>query len=62
LRLRCLSTVAVLYEMSKLLSTGLTRDQLTICIQLVEAGMDPETLAAVVKELKREAASMQRYR
>lgn len=47
--------------MSQLLGTGLTRDQLTICIQLVEAGMDPETLAAVVKEIKREAAGMQRY-
>jgi mitotic-spindle organizing protein 1 len=45
--------------MSQLLQTGLTRDQLSLCITLCESGVNPEALAAVVKELKREAQAMQ---
>ena len=44
--------------MSKLLHTGLSRDELMLSIQLIESGMDPETLAALIKELKREAAAI----
>lgn len=50
----------VLYEMSKLLQTGLTRDQLSLCITLCETGaVNPEALAMAIKELKREAQAMQ---
>jgi mitotic-spindle organizing protein 1 len=52
-------TLDVLHEMSKLLNTGLTRDQLMICVTLCEAGVNPEALAAVIKELKREAQAIQ---
>ena len=66
-RLRCCSAlllvrllaVSVLHSMSQLLQTGLTRDQLSLCITLCESGVNPEALAAVVKELKREAQAMQ---
>lgn len=51
---------AVLYEISKLLHTGLTRDQLSLCITLCETGgVNPEALAMAIKELKREAQAMQ---
>ncbi len=51
---------AVLYEMSKLLQTGLSRDQLSLCITLCETGsINPESLASAIKELKREAVALQ---
>jgi len=54
-----LLAVSVLHSMSQLLQTGLTRDQLSLCITLCESGVNPEALAAIVKELKREAQAMQ---
>lgn len=51
-------TVEVVYEISKLLNTGLDRETLTILIGLCECGVNPEALAAVVKELTREAAAL----
>ncbi|KAI9221037.1 mitotic-spindle organizing gamma-tubulin ring associated-domain-containing protein [Blastocladiella britannica] len=45
----------VLADMSALLSTGLDRETLAICVALCEAGVNPEALAAVVKELRAEA-------
>ena len=44
--------------MSKLLDTGLDRETLAILVALVENGVSPEALAAVVKELRREAAAL----
>lgn len=44
-------------EISDLLSTGLDEETLQICVQLLEAGVNPEALAAVVMELQRETAS-----
>lgn len=43
-------------EISDLLNTGLDAETLRICVQLLEAGVNPEALAAVVLEIKREAA------
>jgi len=51
-------TLEVLYEMAQLLNTGLDRQSLSILVSLCEHGVNPEALAAVVKELKREAASI----
>ncbi|RUS21002.1 mitotic-spindle organizing gamma-tubulin ring associated-domain-containing protein [Endogone sp. FLAS-F59071] len=48
---------AVLYEMSTLLNTGLDRESLALCVSLCESGVNPEALAAVIKELKRESAA-----
>lgn len=48
----------VAQEISQILDTGLESETLSILIKLVEAGVNPEALAAVVKELQREAASL----
>ncbi len=41
-------------EISDLLNTGLDSESLQICVQLLEAGVNPEALATVVQELRRE--------
>eukprot|EP00240_Pyramimonas_obovata_P019289 CAMPEP_0118932106 /NCGR_PEP_ID=MMETSP1169-20130426/9130_1 /TAXON_ID=36882 /ORGANISM="Pyramimonas obovata, Strain CCMP722" /LENGTH=72 /DNA_ID=CAMNT_0006874711 /DNA_START=213 /DNA_END=431 /DNA_ORIENTATION=+ len=51
-------TFEVVYELSRLLDCGLDRETLSILIALVENGVNPEALAAVVKELRREAAAL----
>lgn len=47
----------VLTEISGILNTGLDRETLSICTSLCESGVNPEALAAVIKELRREAAA-----
>jgi|TARA_B100000524_G_C23652949_1_gene370801 mitotic-spindle organizing protein 1 len=62
LRLPCaqlsVASPAVLFDISQLLETGLDRETLDILVQLVETGVNPEALASVVKELRREAAAL----
>ena len=48
----------VLYEMSQILNCGLDQRTLTILAGLIENGVNPEALAAVVKELKRETEAL----
>ncbi|EFJ42473.1 hypothetical protein VOLCADRAFT_49112, partial [Volvox carteri f. nagariensis] len=43
-------------ELSQLLDTGLDKDTLAILLELLDAGVNPEALATVVRELRREAA------
>nr|CCA23789.1 AlNc14C207G8837 [Albugo laibachii Nc14] len=43
------------YELSQLLNTGLDRDTLAILMTLIQKGVNPEALAAVVKDLRKEA-------
>ena len=50
----------VIYEMSSLLKTGLDRESLSLCSQLLDQGVNPEALAAVIKELRSEAAALKR--
>lgn len=45
-------------EISDLLNTGLDEESLQICVQLLEAGVNPEALAAVVQELRKETAAI----
>jgi mitotic-spindle organizing protein 1 len=45
----------VLAEISELMNTGLDRETLVICVSLCEAGVNPEALGAVIKELRAEA-------
>jgi len=45
-------------EISDLLNTGLDEETLQICVQLLEAGVNPEALAAVVMELRRETSAI----
>jgi len=51
-------TVDVVYELSLLLNTGLDRSTVAILIGLCECGVNPEALALVVKELRREAEAV----
>ncbi|KAG8372148.1 hypothetical protein BUALT_Bualt12G0036300 [Buddleja alternifolia] len=43
------------FHMSNILETGLDRHTLSILIALCEIGLNPESLAAMVKELRRES-------
>ncbi|KAH8832769.1 mitotic-spindle organizing gamma-tubulin ring associated-domain-containing protein [Flagelloscypha sp. PMI_526] len=47
-------TLDILHEMSQLLNTQLDKETLATCVQLIESGVNPEALAAVVTELRRE--------
>lgn len=51
-------TIEILYEISQILNTGLDRTSLSLLVSLCENGVNPEALAAVVKELRREAAAL----
>jgi len=48
-------TMDVVLSLSRILNTGLDRETLSILMQLCEHGVNPDALAAVVKELRREA-------
>mmetsp|Transcript_26657 Transcript_26657/g.30631 ORF Transcript_26657/g.30631 Transcript_26657/m.30631 type:complete len:83 (-) Transcript_26657:1073-1321(-) len=48
-------SLEVIYEISQILNTGLDRKTLSILVSLCECGVNPEALATVVKELKRES-------
>lgn len=54
-----------MFEMSQILNCGIDQRTLSILASLVENGVNPEALAAVVKELKRESdalkVSVQRF-
>nr|A9NKD9.1 RecName: Full=Mitotic-spindle organizing protein 1; AltName: Full=Mitotic-spindle organizing protein associated with a ring of gamma-tubulin 1 [Picea sitchensis]ABK21100.1 unknown [Picea sitchensis]ABR16900.1 unknown [Picea sitchensis] len=49
------------FSISNFLQTGLDRHTLSILIALCEHGVNPEALAAVVKELRREAAALHQH-
>ncbi|KAF8909369.1 mitotic-spindle organizing gamma-tubulin ring associated-domain-containing protein [Gymnopilus junonius] len=49
-------TLDILYEISELLNTQLDRATLAKCVAMIENGVNPEALAAVVQELRREGA------
>lgn len=50
-------TLQTLMELSQLLGTGLDPETLTICVRLCEAGVNPESLATVIRELTKEVES-----
>ena len=52
-------SLAVLFDISQLLNTGLDRQTLQVLVGLTESGVNPEALAAVVKELRRESAALE---
>lgn len=47
-----------IHQISQILDTGLDKETLSILIALCESGVNPEALAAVVRELRREAARL----
>jgi len=51
-------TFRLLQEMSRLLNTGLDDETLAICVRLCEKGANPEALASVVRDLRRESAAV----
>ncbi|KAI8824386.1 mitotic-spindle organizing gamma-tubulin ring associated-domain-containing protein [Fimicolochytrium jonesii] len=50
-------TLDILHAISQILHTGLDRETLALCVSLCESGVNPEALAAVVRELRAEAGS-----
>lgn len=44
----------LVFHMSNILETGLDRHTISVLIALCEMGLNPESLAALVKELRRE--------
>ncbi|PLB44027.1 mitotic-spindle organizing protein 1 [Aspergillus steynii IBT 23096] len=47
--------VDILHEISTLLNTHLDRTELSLCVSLIENGVNPDALAAVIKDLRKEA-------
>jgi mitotic-spindle organizing protein 1 len=58
LTLGILRSHAVAFEISKLLDCGLDKESLAILVSLCENGVNPEALATVVQELRREATTL----
>jgi len=44
--------------MSQLLGTQLDKETLATCIGMIESGVNPEALAAVIQDLRREGATI----
>ncbi|KAH9971670.1 mitotic-spindle organizing gamma-tubulin ring associated-domain-containing protein [Lactifluus volemus] len=51
-------TLDILFDMSQLLGTQLDKETLATCIGMIESGVNPEALAAVIQELRREGAAI----
>ena len=51
-------TFEILYELSQILNCGVNRDALSTMVSMIENGVNPEALAAVVKEMKKENMSI----
>uniref|UniRef100_A0A1B0C882 Mitotic-spindle organizing gamma-tubulin ring associated n=1 Tax=Lutzomyia longipalpis TaxID=7200 RepID=A0A1B0C882_LUTLO len=49
-----------LHTLSQLLDTGLSSECLDICIRLCECGVNPQALADIVKQIRREAAGLEK--
>lgn len=47
-----------LREISQILNTGLDSETLALCVRLCELGVNPEALAVVIRELKKETAAL----
>lgn len=58
--LTILRPLPAVYELSRLLNTGLDRETLAILMALLQKGVNPEALAGVVKDLRKEAAEQRR--
>ncbi|KAJ5880633.1 uncharacterized protein N7473_011686 [Penicillium subrubescens] len=52
--------IDILQEISDLLNTNLDRTELSLCVSLIENGVNPDALATVIKDLRKEAASNKR--
>ncbi|KAM3085895.1 hypothetical protein ACMFMG_002948 [Clarireedia jacksonii] len=52
--------IDVFHEISTLLNAELDRGTLSICISLIENGVNPEALATVIRELRKDAEELRR--
>lgn len=52
-QLQAKETLDALLDISTLLNTGLDRNSLSVCIEMLESGINPQALAVVVKELNK---------
>jgi mitotic-spindle organizing protein 1 len=55
---RATDALDIVAEISGILDTGLDKETLSVLVALVETGVNPEALAAVVRELRREASAV----
>ncbi|KAK0514769.1 hypothetical protein JMJ35_003386 [Cladonia borealis] len=51
--------IDILSEISLLLNTHLDRSTLSLCVSLIENGVNPEALATVIRQLRKEGAKVQ---
>lgn len=51
-------TLDTLFDISQLLNTQLDKETLATCVGMIESGVNPEALAAVIQELRRESAGL----
>ncbi|CAG7963738.1 unnamed protein product [Penicillium nalgiovense] len=49
--------IDILQEISDLLNTNLDRTELSLCVSLIENGVNPDALATVIKDLRKETGS-----
>ncbi|KAL4796517.1 mitotic-spindle organizing gamma-tubulin ring associated-domain-containing protein [Aspergillus venezuelensis] len=47
--------IDILHEISTLLNTNLDRTELSLCVSLIENGVNPDALATVINDLRKEA-------
>ncbi|KAI9928548.1 hypothetical protein ASPWEDRAFT_104320 [Aspergillus wentii DTO 134E9] len=52
--------IDILHEISTLLNTNLDRTELSLCVSLIENGVNPDALAGVIDDLRKEASITQR--
>ncbi|KAG9248572.1 mitotic-spindle organizing gamma-tubulin ring associated-domain-containing protein [Calycina marina] len=52
--------VDIFLEISTLLNSELDRETLSVCISLIENGINPEALAGVVRELRKEGEEIKK--
>ncbi|KAF7115561.1 hypothetical protein CNMCM5793_002655 [Aspergillus hiratsukae] len=52
--------IDILHEISTLLNTNLDRTELSLCVSLIENGVNPDALATVITDLRKEAATASR--
>ncbi|KAH7914814.1 mitotic-spindle organizing gamma-tubulin ring associated-domain-containing protein [Hygrophoropsis aurantiaca] len=51
-------TLDTLFDISQLLNTQLDKETLATCVGMIESGVNPEALAAVIQEIRREASAL----
>ncbi|RPA87768.1 hypothetical protein BJ508DRAFT_357354 [Ascobolus immersus RN42] len=52
--------IDILYEISTILNTHLDQQTLSYCVSLIENGVNPEALATIIRELRREGEALKR--